>query len=1128
MASIPCPHCGAKLNVPEAALGKSGRCPKCQTKCLVQLPKPEDEYELAPLEDPAPLAPAPLRDRSTPTPSLPSAARPLGPRVAQRDNTESAGMGNEQQKLLLLVGGGILSVLALLVVIGGIVFVVVRNVDRPSGGSSWNGRYAVVDSLDSPPAVPAEERAPPLDVEYVSSIKNATAPKDATASASVPAKGADWSVKPNSPLEDEQPPADVVGALSPEPSLLLASLGGPYAVGVPPDPQRARRAKALKGADGRPGELVSIDKEPHPVIDFRTGKSAGQFPAEAQIRFSCRLSPDGRYLVSWAFELQQEPEWKVTKDELVVWERDADKPACRWPLPGAVLWADFLEPNRLALYHTSPSPQFVILDVTKGTPVITAPLPADDFSAEHDFNPRKDASSYRVQAASGAVSPSRKLIALGGRTNIVLLEADGRVAGKLPVERVSWARNYLGMSFNEDGTQLRALTQQGGGGIYLRVWSLADGHALFTTRYFVDPRAGQEGMLDFVPPLQILSGPEPDTLFIGDKVFSLTAGQVFAELPYQPQRRLDANRLLALGTLEQAHNANELGATADFVPRGQSLIVAALDREALVPKAPKPDPAAVAIAPSETPALPTPEPADRSKVTAIRLKPPEAWAVKTGAEVARPAGPLPLWPHAFAGTEAAFITEGLSWIRYDLNTGNTIGSPIELWPGQPPPSGPAGWHTAALTRDGQRLALIDAKDRGRVDVWDIRGKRLVGLSPNGDGPILWHAWSADGKLLTADGGHLSAWDVQTGQAAFEIEGNFARFSTAPDAKWVIAMTPARHLFFVDTATGQCLGHIPASPSFPEHTLSPDSKTLIRFGQRNMQVWDLETGQRKSQRETPLVPLTLAIGAGPQVGVTDALQGPFWIDARRLLSHTQSPAELQHPRYFLYDLDVHTHTYGYPANLGTLRNDSLGRAWMTSRAAGSEAWIAPKLPGAGPFDHALAFGPGTTVRIEVDVGSRKASQQTAEKVAASLAAQGFKIGRDGWVLRADHTAGTASTDLTNLRGQGGISVATLHITWRLLDPEGKEAWKGTRGGKFDPFNSKYVVVGSRRTDMAAGGLGGGSTEVRLDYQGKDAMTAQVEEILEQCWFPGVPTCLVQSEGGYVALPLAAPEKAQEKP
>ncbi len=511
--------------------------------------------------------------------------------------------------------------------------------------------------------------------------------------------------------------------------------------------------------------------------------------------------------------------------------------------------------------------------------------------------------------------------------------------------------------------------------------------------------------------------------------------------------------------------------------------------------------------------------------SAIRAKPPAEWAVNPGAEVARPAGPLPSWPHAFATTEAAQITEGRWWIRYDLNTGNTIDKTIELWPGQPPPSGPVPWPKAALTRDGQRLALIDSKDQSRVDVWDITGKRLIGLRPYEDEPILWHDWSADGKLLTADRGHISGWDVETGQASFEVIGNFNSFVSSPGAEWVLAATPARHLFFVDSATGQCLGHIPASPSFPVRTLSPDGKTLLRLGQwPKLEVWDLQTGQRKSDPEAPVAPISLAIGGTVPEGTR---LGEHWIGTRQFLSHTKGGD--QQLRYYVYDLDAHTHTYSYPSKIGVFQNDALGRAWMNSQAGGGERWTAPNVPGAGAFDHTVAFAPGTTIRVEVDVGSREGSRTTAERMAGSLSALGFKIGRDGWVMRADHKTGEAGTDLTDLRGQRGIFVATLTITWRLLDPEGKEAWKGTSGGKFDPFQSKYVALGSRKTDMAPGGpFAGGSTQVRLDYKGKDPMTAQVEEILENNWYPGVPICLVKTAGGYSTLPLEPPGEAKQKP
>ena len=73
-----------------------------------------------------------------------------------------------------------------------------------------------------------------------------------------------------------------------------------------------------------------------------------------------------------------------------------------------------------------------------------------------------------------------------------------------------------------------------------------------------------------------------------------------------------------------------------------------------------------------------------------------------------------------------------------------------------------------------------------------------------------------------------------------------------------------------------------------------------------------------------------------------------------------------------------------------------------------------------------------------------------------------------------------------------------------------------------------VLEDEREDPAPGAFGGGSTQVRLDYQGKDAMTAQVEEILEKYWYAGVPNCLVKNEAGYVALPLEATEVVKQQP
>jgi hypothetical protein len=77
MPSIKCPHCGGSLKVPDSALGKTGKCPKCQQKFVVELPKlaelpAADPYALAPLDDPAPGPP--LTSARPATLGFPSAA----------------------------------------------------------------------------------------------------------------------------------------------------------------------------------------------------------------------------------------------------------------------------------------------------------------------------------------------------------------------------------------------------------------------------------------------------------------------------------------------------------------------------------------------------------------------------------------------------------------------------------------------------------------------------------------------------------------------------------------------------------------------------------------------------------------------------------------------------------------------------------------------------------------------------------------------------------------------------------------------------------------------------------------------------------------------------------------------
>jgi hypothetical protein len=101
MPSIKCPHCGNGLKVPDSVIGKTGKCPKCQQKFVIELPS-ADPYDLAPLAS-APLPGSPLG------PALTSASpAPLG--VSQ-----PAAPSRPAWIIPAAIGGG---VLALLVVVG--------------------------------------------------------------------------------------------------------------------------------------------------------------------------------------------------------------------------------------------------------------------------------------------------------------------------------------------------------------------------------------------------------------------------------------------------------------------------------------------------------------------------------------------------------------------------------------------------------------------------------------------------------------------------------------------------------------------------------------------------------------------------------------------------------------------------------------------------------------------------------------------------------------------------------------------------------------------------------------------------------------------------------------------------
>src|SRR5262249_28447570 len=110
---------------------------------------------------------------------------------------------------------------------------------------------------------------------------------------------------------------------------------------------------------------------------------------------------------------------------------------------------------------------------------------------------------------------------------------------------------------------------------------------------------------------------------------------------------------------------------------------------------------------------------------------------------------------------------------------------------------------------------------------------------------------------------------------------------------------------------------------------------------------------------------------------------------------------------VYDFDARTHLFTFEPMKGVeFRQDVLGRGWMTR--PGKEGWMPAKLPEVDKAGLDVVFGPGKTIRVEVNVGDRGLSQKFARHTAENLQRRGLKIGRGGWALTADHAVGQATS------------------------------------------------------------------------------------------------------------------------
>jgi hypothetical protein len=683
---------------------------------------------------------------------------------------------------------------------------------RGGGGGPGAGLSATGAVVSSPvPPLPPLPRPAPV----------ALAKKSLETAFQVAVKPASWSAKRDSSTAPPVALAAYGDAVKGE--VTFASLGGPFFVQTA-GPQ-------------------DTSKLPQTVIDLRTGEKAGEFPHTVPTWRGGRLSPDGQFVVGPDPSPKNESTKK--DGQLFVWKQGAGEPVAKLAVgSGVVLWADFVAPDKFAaavfeetlgaipktnkLEGKGHKATLRVWDVSTGAAVQTVKLEPGDLAARHDINPIQPAPiecneyeavrGYITEANTklfyvpaetlGAVSPGGRYVALGGKTGVTFVSlADGKVAGRLPLRGPRGRIDYHGFGFSADGATLYALVKANHfprgtpPGTYKRLvllsWSMTDG---MPANEVVVSHAAAYGW--------IRPGPLPGTIVVpkwraagppipsidalgrlgepngGGAVIDTSCGSTLWKFPGI------VHRLAGDGTAHVAAQwryAPEALKPKGANPYGNGIFTLKADAAFLKANAGE----AVAGAASR----PAPLPADRSAVRTVEIA-AGPWAVPAPAEykLVAPAAEarLPRWPDAWGESHAAFINFirktnendarfESAWSRYDVATGQAIGTPVALWPWSDPDPGVEPRPEdilAALSPDGSLLALRDPADPHRLDVWDAAGKRLAGFIADARAGIEWVGFANGDTLLTVAGGKLTGWQWRSAKAIFEAAGGYEGAATS--------------------------------------------------------------------------------------------------------------------------------------------------------------------------------------------------------------------------------------------------------------------------------------------------------------------------------------------------------------
>ncbi len=574
---------------------------------------------------------------------------------------------------------------------------------------------------------------------------------------------------------------------------------------------------------------------------------------------------------------------------------------------------------------------------------------------------------------------------------------------------------------------------------------------------------------------------------------------------------------------------------------------------------------------------PEPSAADLSSVKTVAAEPPANWSAPPRREKA----PAPVSdyvflsdrPSAFGTQELAVIrtpikehkqlystvrANEVNWSRYNSKSGQQAGDTVTLWTWGWDPNKPSYGREkplVALSVDDRMLALRDPASPGRVDVWTADGNRICGFHP--DTPkskIEWLGWNSQGQLLTLIDGVLTAWEIPSGKAIYQIDGGYSLPVDLTVGRDWLALSGGRHIDLIDASAGTCLARcaVEVRGSLVDISISPDqgrmaavyvgnqaAAEMLRSGQPNQTsddlgdgtvvVWDLQTGKAE-KLDQRIVRFALLHWGSPDLLMVADLATKVYDLRSGIVAMT-------------YVIPGMWPREGFP-----LHRSPDGRMWGAIETGYQTwGWSSMNCPDPAQEQQAISLkddrdyfaAPREPVQVEIDAGTRAFSQKFGPEIAKELAQCGYKIGKGGWRMVISHAVSNSGSSL--LRGTTEIPIPKVTFVWQLMDPKGKEVWRNKVETYFQASGSKYYKKTRTAYDFAP-------TEKQLapmermeyyDFGNKDPKTAMAEELMERG--PGLeiaerlPKLFLKVGDSYpafpanVGFPIRKPvEKEPEKP